>query len=95
MAGRVATNIHRLVSDLWKDSQVEKDFLSDREAVFNRYELTREEKDALNNPDWRVLGELGVFPVSQVIFLLKAVPEIREHISMRKYVDQVLADAAE
>ena len=95
MAGRVATNIHRLVSDLWKDSQVEKDFLSDREAVFNRYELTREEKDALNNPDWRVLGELGVFPVSQVIFLLKAVPEIREHISMRQYVDQVLADAAE
>lgn len=95
MDRKVATNIHRLIADLWHNPSVEADFIENRAHVFQRYGLTDEEINALDNPDWKVLGELGVFPISQVIYLLKAVPEVREHISMRKYIDRIRIEVTE
>ena len=95
MSKKVATNIHRLIADLWHNPAVEEEFNNNRQEVFLRYGLTTEEIEALNNPDWKVLGSLGVFPVSQVIYLLKAVPQVRKHISMRKYIDRIRAEVIE
>ncbi|MCG8323432.1 MAG: hypothetical protein MI921_28305 [Cytophagales bacterium] len=95
MSKKVATNIHRLIADLWHNPTVEEEFNNNRQEVFLRYGLTTEEIEALNNPDWKVLGSLGVFPVSQVIYLLKAVPQVRKHISMRKYIDRIRAEVIE
>ena len=95
MSKKVATNIHRLIADLWHNPAVEEEFNNNRQEVLLRYGLTTEEIEALNNPDWKVLGGLGVFPVSQVIYLLKAVPQVRKHISMRKYIDRIRAEVIE
>ena len=95
MGHKVATNIHRLISDLWHDPAVERDFNNDRQAIFQRYGLSEEEIEVMNNPEIEAMGELGVFPISQVIYLLKAVPEIREHISMRKYIDRIKTEINE
>ena len=95
MSKSVATNIHRLIADLWHDPAVEQEFNRDRSAVYQRYQLSDKEIEAMDNPELETMGRLGVFPICQVIYLLKADPKVREHISMAKYVERIRSEVTE
>lgn len=53
---------HDLVQDLKWDAELRAEFERDEAAVLDRYDLSREERAAIDRRDWRALYDLGFHP---------------------------------
>ena len=87
-----ATNVHRLIVDLWHRPEVEARFNTDRNAVFDEYGLTEEERQSLQTPAWAPKGQVGIAPISQILYCIKAFPPVRQHLSMANHFDRFNAE---
>lgn len=72
-------DLSRLLFDLKMDEATYQKSLQDFEAVMGRYDLSRQEKDALLSGDPRKLRELGVHGML-CLYIKRLNPEFRDNI---------------
>ena len=69
--------VHKLLQELNKENNAEL-FISDPDALFDRYGLNEEEREALSLGTPAAMSELGVHPLLQMMLLFVKSPEMAE-----------------
>jgi hypothetical protein len=72
-------HLNRFLFDLKMNESVLKRALADLKGIMNEYDLTAEEKDALNSGDPRRLRPLGAHGMVS-LFILRLNPDFRDNV---------------
>ena len=80
--------VNRLMQELSDPANGEA-FAKDRQSLFDRYGLSREQCEALNTGGRERLTEAGLHPVLQMHHFIVTQPEALEYVSVKAYKHMV------
>nr|BAJ61379.1 small subunit of meta-cleavage enzyme [carbazole-degrading bacterium OC6S] len=76
----------RLIEGLFREPGQMEALQSDPETVYDKYNLTEEEKAALRDGSFTALGNIGVHPVLRMHYQMVLNPDMANHVTIRDFL---------
>ena len=84
------TNVNRMINDLVHGANGAREIVKEQgmPGLFEKYELSPEQRMAFKEPGWKSFGAIGIQPIHQILLALQVSPEARAHLSMANHLDR-------
>ncbi|MEO0410730.1 MAG: subunit of meta cleavage enzyme [Pseudomonadota bacterium] len=86
MAAQDTYRVNRMVQDLFAKPDMMALFQEDRAALYDRYELSQRQRDAVDTCKQDALASVGVHPILMMHLFLASDPAAADHISVKAYL---------
>jgi hypothetical protein len=92
VSARVDNAVNRLLARLFQEPTLLERLRQDSAAVFREAGLSPDECAALRDGSFAALERIGVHPTLRMHWQMAARPEIGEHVTIREYLPELLAE---
>jgi 2'-aminobiphenyl-2,3-diol 1,2-dioxygenase small subunit len=83
---------HLLIQSLFSTPRLLERLQLEREAVFEEFELSTEEKNALRDGGASAMGEVGIHPILQMHYMLASNPGMAAHLDISDFIRKLKDD---
>ena len=83
-----------MIYDINRNANGVRDLLATQglPALFEKYDLTDEQREALTNPGWESFARIGLLPMNQMSLIIALDAGVREHLSITTHMDRYNAE---
>ena len=78
--------VNRMAQDLFSDPVAMDLFHTNRAALYDRYDLSKAQRDAVDSGDREALASVGVHPILMMHLFTAGDPSVADHISVKAYL---------